>query len=137
MWVVSFMSQCFIPGERVPSTHWIGEWVGPTTVLESRAKKKIVDATGTQTLTTLVIQPIVHRSAECAIMASLISSCSKIVSGNCTTVARLDVFSSQFYYLGYLNVVNRYMLLFVNLWLYTLSTCFLKFISKYCGIQHC
>jgi hypothetical protein len=23
-------SNCFIPGERVPITHWIGGWVGPS-----------------------------------------------------------------------------------------------------------
>jgi hypothetical protein len=31
----------FIPGERAPSTHWIGGWVGPEAGLDVVPKKKI------------------------------------------------------------------------------------------------
>jgi hypothetical protein len=29
------------PRERVPSTHWIGDWVGPRAVLDAVVKRKI------------------------------------------------------------------------------------------------
>jgi hypothetical protein len=33
---------CFTPRERVPSTHWIGGWVGPRTNLDDVEKRKIL-----------------------------------------------------------------------------------------------
>jgi hypothetical protein len=41
---------CFIPGERAPSTHWIGGWVDPRAGLDDR-EEKILDPTGTRTPT--------------------------------------------------------------------------------------
>jgi hypothetical protein len=35
----------FTPGERAPSTHWIGDWVGPGAGLDNM--EKILDSTGT------------------------------------------------------------------------------------------
>jgi hypothetical protein len=32
-----------IPGERVPGTHWTGEWVNPRVGLDDMEKKKILD----------------------------------------------------------------------------------------------
>jgi hypothetical protein len=31
----------FIPRERAPGTHWIGDWLGPRAILEAVAKRKI------------------------------------------------------------------------------------------------
>jgi hypothetical protein len=39
----------FAPGERAPSTHWIGGWVDPRAGLDN--VEKILDPTGTQTPT--------------------------------------------------------------------------------------
>jgi hypothetical protein len=43
-WSASRLSP-FTPGERAPSTHWIGGWVGPRTDLDDM--EKILDSTGT------------------------------------------------------------------------------------------
>jgi hypothetical protein len=31
----------FIPGERAPGNHWIGDWVGPEVDLDAMEKRKI------------------------------------------------------------------------------------------------
>jgi hypothetical protein len=36
----------FTPGERAPSTHWIGGWVGPRTSLDDVEKRKILPLPG-------------------------------------------------------------------------------------------
>jgi hypothetical protein len=36
---------CFTPGERAPSTHWIGGWVGPRAGLDAVEKRKIMHDT--------------------------------------------------------------------------------------------
>jgi hypothetical protein len=33
--------RCFTPRERAPSTHWIGQWVGPRAGLDEMEKRKI------------------------------------------------------------------------------------------------
>jgi hypothetical protein len=32
---------CFTPREKIPGTHWIGNWVGPRAVLDAMVKRKI------------------------------------------------------------------------------------------------
>jgi hypothetical protein len=49
-WLVSRPCR-FTPGERAPGTLWIGGSVGPTAGLDDVAKEKILDPTGTRTLT--------------------------------------------------------------------------------------
>jgi hypothetical protein len=44
-WSVSRPS-CFTPGERVPSTHWIGGWVGPRAGLNDLEKRKFLTLPG-------------------------------------------------------------------------------------------
>jgi hypothetical protein len=42
-WVVSIMPRPrFTPGERTPSTHWAGGWVGPRAGLDAGARRKIL-----------------------------------------------------------------------------------------------
>jgi hypothetical protein len=41
-WVVSVTPRPrFTPGERIPGTHWIGDWVGPRAGLDAEARRKI------------------------------------------------------------------------------------------------
>jgi hypothetical protein len=44
----------FIPGERAPSTHWIGGWVGPRAGLDDLEKRKFL------TLRELELRPLGH-----------------------------------------------------------------------------
>jgi hypothetical protein len=37
---------CFTPSERVPSTHWIGDWVGPSAGLDDVKKRKCLTLPG-------------------------------------------------------------------------------------------
>jgi hypothetical protein len=46
----------FTPGERAFVTHWIGGWMGPRTGLD--AVEKILDPTGTRTLTPRSSSPL-------------------------------------------------------------------------------
>jgi hypothetical protein len=42
-WVVSITPRPrFTPGERTPSTHWTGGWVGPRSSLDAEARRKIL-----------------------------------------------------------------------------------------------
>jgi hypothetical protein len=36
----------FTPGERAPSTHWTGAWVGPRTSLDHMEKRKFLTLPG-------------------------------------------------------------------------------------------
>jgi hypothetical protein len=45
----------FTPGERAPSTHWIGGWVGPRAGMDD--VEKILQSTGTRTPTPLPSSP--------------------------------------------------------------------------------
>jgi len=40
----------FIPGERVPSTHWLGGWDGSRAGLDAVTKKKISPSAGNRNL---------------------------------------------------------------------------------------
>jgi hypothetical protein len=37
---------CFTPGERAPSTYWIGGWVGPRAGLDDVEKRKFLTLPG-------------------------------------------------------------------------------------------
>jgi hypothetical protein len=54
-WVVSFTPRLLYPQGKSPGTHWIGGWVGPTTVLDEVMEKK-----NFQPLPGLV-PPIIHQ----------------------------------------------------------------------------
>jgi hypothetical protein len=41
----------FTPGERAPSAHWIGRWVGPRTGLDDVKRRRKLAPTGTRTPT--------------------------------------------------------------------------------------
>jgi hypothetical protein len=57
----------FTVGERAPGAHWIGGWVDPRAGLDN--VEKILDPTGTWTLTSSVIQPVASRYTDYAILA--------------------------------------------------------------------
>jgi len=40
--MVSFMPQLLYPGERAPSNHWVGGWVGPRASLDMMMMRKIL-----------------------------------------------------------------------------------------------
>jgi hypothetical protein len=40
-WLASRLGR-FTPGERVPGTHWLGDWVGPRTGLDDMGNRKFV-----------------------------------------------------------------------------------------------
>jgi hypothetical protein len=46
----------FTPGERVPGTTWIGDWVGPTAGLDDMEKLKFLALPG------LELRPLGHRA---------------------------------------------------------------------------
>jgi hypothetical protein len=48
----------FTPGERAPSTHWIGGWVGPRAVLDMVVKRKIPSPHWKSNPRTLIVQPV-------------------------------------------------------------------------------
>jgi hypothetical protein len=59
----------FNPGERAPSTQWIGGWLAPRAGLDDVEKRKFLTLDGTQTPTSLVVQPIASSYTDCAIPA--------------------------------------------------------------------
>jgi hypothetical protein len=48
----------FIPRERAPGTHWIGDWVGPRAVLDAVGKRKIPTPRRESIPRTPVVQPV-------------------------------------------------------------------------------
>jgi hypothetical protein len=38
----------YIPGERAPNTHWIGDWVSPRAVLDDVEKRKSLTLPGSE-----------------------------------------------------------------------------------------
>jgi hypothetical protein len=53
----------FTPGERIPSTHWLGGWASLRDGLDTEATGKIVDSAGDQTL---VVQSLVRHYTDWA-----------------------------------------------------------------------
>jgi hypothetical protein len=51
----------FTPGERAPSTHWIGSWVDPRAGVN---EEKILNATGTPNSNPSAVQPVASRSTN-------------------------------------------------------------------------
>jgi hypothetical protein len=47
---------CFMPRERCPSTHRIGNWVDPRAILDTK-EEKYLESAGNQTL---AIEPVAH-----------------------------------------------------------------------------
>jgi len=58
---------CFTPGERVPSTYWIGGWVGLRTSLDAVEKRKIPSLCQVSPSQIPIIQPVA--CTNCAISA--------------------------------------------------------------------
>jgi hypothetical protein len=56
-WSVSCTSH-FTPRERDPGTHWIGGWVGPSTVLDVVVKRKTPSPCWALNPRTLIVQPV-------------------------------------------------------------------------------
>jgi hypothetical protein len=48
------------PGERTPSTHWIGGWVGPRAGLVTGARRKILYPCRGLNLDSPIVQPVVR-----------------------------------------------------------------------------
>jgi hypothetical protein len=51
---------CFTPGEREPSTHWIGVWVGPRAGMDAIYEKTLAPARNL----TPAVQPVAHSYTE-------------------------------------------------------------------------
>jgi hypothetical protein len=54
----------FTPRERAPGTHWIGGWVGPGTVLDTVAKRKIPIPRRESNPRSPIVQPVVQRYTD-------------------------------------------------------------------------
>jgi hypothetical protein len=54
----------FTPRERVPGTHWIGGWVGPTAVLDTAVKRKIPSPCREANPRTPNVQPVALRYTD-------------------------------------------------------------------------
>jgi hypothetical protein len=54
----------FSSGERAPGTHWIGDWVGPRTVLDAVVKRKIPSPRRESKPRTPIVQPVGKRYTE-------------------------------------------------------------------------
>jgi hypothetical protein len=61
----------FTRRERTPSTHWIGGWVGPKTVLDAVVKRKILSLHQKSNPRTPIVQPVAQRYTDWAITALL------------------------------------------------------------------
>jgi hypothetical protein len=61
----NYISCHFTPGERAPSTHWIGGWVGPRPVLKAENSWFYLDSNSDPS----VVQPVASRYTDCAIPA--------------------------------------------------------------------
>jgi hypothetical protein len=54
----------FTPRERAPSTHWIGDWVGPRAVLDAVVKRKIPSPRRESNPRTPIVQPVAQRYTD-------------------------------------------------------------------------
>jgi hypothetical protein len=54
----------FTPRERAPGTHWIGDWVGPRTVLDAVVKRKVPSSRRESNPRTPIVQPVVQRYTD-------------------------------------------------------------------------
>jgi hypothetical protein len=64
-WVVSVTPQPrFTPGERTPSTHWTGGWVGLRAGVDTEAREKTLSSAGDRTLD---MQSVARRYTERAV----------------------------------------------------------------------
>jgi hypothetical protein len=68
-WLVSFIPRQLYPRERAPGTHWIGSWVGPRAVLDAVVKRKIPSPHRELNRRTPIVQPVVQRFTDWAIVA--------------------------------------------------------------------
>jgi hypothetical protein len=69
-WVVSVMPRPrFTPGERTPSTHWIGGWLGLRAGLNAGARRKIICPCWGLNLDHPIVQPIVRHYTAWATVA--------------------------------------------------------------------
>jgi hypothetical protein len=59
----------FTPRERVPSTYWIGTWVGPRAVLDVMVKRKIPSPLRESKPRTPIVQPVAQHYTDLAITA--------------------------------------------------------------------
>jgi hypothetical protein len=59
-WSASRPGRTFTPGERTPTTHWTGGWVGPRASLDTQARGKILCPCRGSNLDRPVVQPIVR-----------------------------------------------------------------------------
>jgi hypothetical protein len=54
----------FIPRERPPGTHWVGDWVGPRAVLETVVKRKIPSPRRESNPRPPIVQPVAQRYTD-------------------------------------------------------------------------
>jgi hypothetical protein len=58
--------------ERAPRTHWTGGWVGPRAVLDTVVKRKIPSSPRESNPRTPIVQPVVQRYTDWAILDPLV-----------------------------------------------------------------
>jgi hypothetical protein len=59
----------FTPRKRTPGTHWIGDWVGPSTIQDAVMKSKIPSPRRESNPRTTIVQPVTSRYTDLAITA--------------------------------------------------------------------
>jgi hypothetical protein len=64
-WMVSFTPRPLYPRGNSPGTHWIGDWVGPTTGLDYMEKWKFLQHRNSISYP-LVVQTVASRYTNCA-----------------------------------------------------------------------
>jgi hypothetical protein len=66
VWTASRPGRAFTPGERTPSTHCTGDWVGPRAGLDTEARGKILCPRRRSNLDRPVVQPVVRHYTDWA-----------------------------------------------------------------------
>jgi hypothetical protein len=65
----AFRPSRFTPRERVPGTHWIGDWVGPRAGLDKVSKRKIPSPRRESNPDRPIVQPVASRYTDWSIPA--------------------------------------------------------------------
>jgi hypothetical protein len=91
-WSASRPSRAFTPGERTPSTHWSGGWVGPRAGLDTEEEKILCPCRGSNP-DRPVVQPVVRHYTAWANPAPLYIWYHFIYKTLSITIAYIDVWN--------------------------------------------